>query len=146
MGVHQALGQSRSTLLGGSGRGEPLPKLHSQGATPSAYRGEASWRMQRGQSKSKPWNAVVAGAAQHVFPEGPVGLLPAPQSPWMEGYRHSTALPGVRAGSTHQAHGPGAQVQESSQQIQGSQPVHLAQQHLRKEEQDGVTAESRHEA
>lgn len=82
--------------------------------------------------KTKPPDATVTEAASHVHLEGP-SLTPglwdtssgAPRS-----LRGPTS-PGS-AGSTHQAHRPGAQVQEASQQVEGSQPVHLAQQHLKK--------------
>lgn len=96
---------------------------------------------------------AVAGRSHSLKSSRLVALCPAEVTPEnskrVRGAKHKPTptlrLPGVPTAaltgplhpaprrSTHQAHRPGAQVQEPPEKVQGSQPMHLAQQHLRRE-------------
>lgn len=83
--------------------------------------------------QQRPTGRVVRGS------HGP--LTRRPQSPLMAQLSHtvSRACPTRRpCRNTHQAHRPGAQVQEPPEQVECSQPVHLAQQHLRRKTDKGL--------
>lgn len=72
------------------------------------------------------------GHCLHFPPQTCSSLSCGHSPPLLPPQKHHLAafIPLQGCSSTHQAHSPGPQVQEPPQQIQSSQPVHLAQQHL----------------